>query len=77
MPANLVKGQDAYDVAAYVAQCAASTDKATCPGIVTGSGGMGPTPRSAARMPFARRLAVQRPDVQGPLRHDREAHERL
>ena len=41
MPANLVKGQDAYDVAAYVAQCAASTDKAACPGIVTGSGGMG------------------------------------
>ena len=41
MPANLVKGQDAYDVAAYVATCAASTDKAACPGIAAGTGGMG------------------------------------
>jgi mono/diheme cytochrome c family protein len=43
MPANLVKGQDASDVAAYVARCAAATakDKAACPGVVTGSGGMG------------------------------------
>lgn len=46
MPANLVKGQDAEDVAAYVARCAAANpkdedDKAACPGIVGGSGGMG------------------------------------
>lgn len=41
MPANLVKGQQAEDVAAYVAQCAASKDKTACPGIVVGSGGMG------------------------------------
>ena len=41
MPANLVKGQDAYDVAAYVARCAASTDKSACPGIVAGTGGVG------------------------------------
>ena len=41
MPANLVKGQDAYDVAAYVAKCAASTDKSACPGIAPGTGGMG------------------------------------
>jgi cytochrome c oxidase subunit 2 len=41
MPANLVKGQDAYDVAAYVAKCAASEDKSACPGIVAGTGGMG------------------------------------
>ena len=44
MPANLVKGQQAEDVAAYVAQCAAADpkkDKAACPGLVAGSGGMG------------------------------------
>jgi cytochrome c oxidase subunit 2 len=43
MPANLVKGQDAYDVAAYVARCAAATikDKDACPGVVAGTGGMG------------------------------------
>ena len=41
MPKNLVKGQDADDVSAYVAQCAASTDKVACPGIVAGTGGMG------------------------------------
>lgn len=43
MPANLVTGQDAEDVAAYVATCAAATakDKDACPGVVTGSGGMG------------------------------------
>ena len=42
MPANLVKGQQADDVAAYVALCAASTDKQACPGIaVTGTGGEG------------------------------------
>jgi mono/diheme cytochrome c family protein len=46
MPRNLVKGQDAENVAAYVARCAAADpkdedDKAACPGIVAGSGGMG------------------------------------
>lgn len=42
MPANLVKGQQADDVAAYVALCAASTDKQACPGIAaTGKGGEG------------------------------------
>jgi cytochrome c oxidase subunit 2 len=46
MPKNLVKGQDAENVAAYVARCAAADpnseeDKAACPGIVAGSGGMG------------------------------------
>ena len=47
MPANLVKGQDAEDVAAYVARCAAAdptnaADKAACPGIATaGTGGKG------------------------------------
>ncbi len=46
MPANLVKGQDAEDVAAYVARCASANpedddDKAACPGIVAGTGGMG------------------------------------
>ena len=43
MPANLVKGQGAEDVAAYVAQCAAATeaDKDVCPGVVLGSGAMG------------------------------------
>ena len=42
MPANLVKGQDADDVAAYVALCAASVDKQTCPGVAAaGKGGQG------------------------------------
>jgi mono/diheme cytochrome c family protein len=41
MPANLVKGQQADDVAAYVALCAASTDKQACPGIAAGPGGQG------------------------------------
>lgn len=42
MPANLVTGQQADDVAAYVALCAASTDKEACPGIaVSGTGGEG------------------------------------
>jgi mono/diheme cytochrome c family protein len=42
MPANLVKGQEADDVAAYVALCAASTDKQACPGIASaGTGGKG------------------------------------
>ena len=42
MPANLVTGQQAIDVAAYVALCAASTDKEACPGIATtGKGGEG------------------------------------
>jgi cytochrome c oxidase subunit 2 len=46
MPADLVEGQAAEDVAAYVARCAAADvndegDKAACPGIVAGTGGMG------------------------------------
>jgi mono/diheme cytochrome c family protein len=41
MPANLLHGQDAEDVAAYVAKCAANTDKTACPGIVAGTGGEG------------------------------------
>jgi cytochrome c oxidase subunit 2 len=41
MPENLLKGQDAEDVAAYVAICAGSTDKKACPGLATGSGGQG------------------------------------
>jgi mono/diheme cytochrome c family protein len=41
MPANLLHGQEAEDVAAYVARCAASTDKTACPGIVAGTGGKG------------------------------------
>jgi len=42
MPANLVKGQQAEDVAAYVALCAASTDKQACPGLANvGKGGEG------------------------------------
>jgi cytochrome c2 len=41
MPADLVKGQDADDVAAYVALCAASTDKQACPGIAVAPGGAG------------------------------------
>jgi len=41
MPANLVRGSDAEDVAAYVAKCAASTDKTACPGTAAGGGGGG------------------------------------
>jgi cytochrome c2 len=41
MPANLVKGQNADDVSAYVALCAASTDKKSCPGTVVGAGAAG------------------------------------
>lgn len=41
MPANLVEGQDAEDVAAYVAKCAANDDETLCPGVAAGSGGMG------------------------------------
>src|SRR4030095_28526 len=42
MPANLVKGQQADDVAAYVALCAASTDKKGGPRIAApGNGGEG------------------------------------
>ena len=46
MPADLVEGSDAEDVAAYVAQCAAADpndaqDKLECPGIVAGTGGEG------------------------------------
>jgi cytochrome c2 len=42
MPANLVTGQQADDVAAYVALCAASTDKQACPGLAAaGTGGKG------------------------------------
>jgi mono/diheme cytochrome c family protein len=42
MPANLLRGQDAEDVAAYVAKCAASNDKAACPGTAAaGTGGEG------------------------------------
>jgi cytochrome c2 len=41
MPADLVTGDDALDVAAYVAKCAGSTDKTACPNIVTKPGGEG------------------------------------
>jgi mono/diheme cytochrome c family protein len=41
MPADLLEGDDAVDVAAYVAKCAASTDKAACPDIVAKPGGEG------------------------------------
>jgi mono/diheme cytochrome c family protein len=46
MPANLVDGQDADDVSAYVARCAAASptnadDKAACPGIALAPGGEG------------------------------------
>jgi cytochrome c2 len=46
MPANLVEGNDADNVAAYVARCAAADpedkqDVAACPGIVVGKGGEG------------------------------------
>jgi cytochrome c2 len=41
MPADLVTGQDAVDVAAYVARCAASTDKTVCPDIAAKPGGEG------------------------------------
>ena len=39
MPADLLHGSDAQDVAAYVARCAASTDKTACPGIAASGGG--------------------------------------
>jgi cytochrome c2 len=41
MPADLVEGDEAIDVAAYVAKCAGSTDKTACPGIAAGTGGEG------------------------------------
>ena len=46
MPADLVEGDDAVDVAAYVARCAAAdpkneADKAACPGIAVKPGGEG------------------------------------
>ena len=41
MQPDLVEGDDAVDVAAFVAECAASTDKAACPGLAVGSGGEG------------------------------------
>ena len=46
MPADLLEGQDAVDVAAYVAQCAAADpeneqDRLACPGIVVKPGGEG------------------------------------
>ena len=46
MPADLVTGDDAVDVAAYVARCAAAdpkdaADKAACPGIAVKPGGEG------------------------------------
>jgi cytochrome c2 len=41
MPADLVEGKDADDVSAYVALCAASVDKKTCPGTALGGGGQG------------------------------------
>ena len=41
MPADLVEGDDAVDVAAYVAKCAGSTDKTACPDIVAKPGGEG------------------------------------
>ena len=41
MPADLVEGQEADDVAAYVALCAGSTDKKSCPGIAVAPGGAG------------------------------------
>ena len=46
MPADLVTGADAVDVAAYVARCAGADpkneqDKAACPGIAAGPGGEG------------------------------------
>ena len=41
MPADLVTGDDAVDVAAYVAKCAGSTDKTACPDIVAKPGGEG------------------------------------
>lgn len=42
MPADLLEDEDAENVAAYVAKCAASTDKVACPGVApTGGGGEG------------------------------------
>ena len=66
MPADLVEGEDAEDVAAYVAKCAASTDKAACPGVARRQRRRGPL--RLARLPglpLARRLALERADLQG------------
>jgi cytochrome c2 len=41
MPADLLTGDDAVNVAAYVAKCAGSTDKTACPDIVAKPGGEG------------------------------------
>jgi mono/diheme cytochrome c family protein len=41
MPADLVTGDEAVNVAAYVAKCAGSTDKTACPGLAAGTGGEG------------------------------------
>lgn len=41
MKPDLVEGQDAEDVAAYVARCAGNTDKTACPNIETKPGGEG------------------------------------
>jgi mono/diheme cytochrome c family protein len=44
MPADLLHGDDAEDVAAYVARCAAADpklDKEACPGLAAGGGGRG------------------------------------
>ena len=44
MPADLLHGNDAEDVAAYVAKCAAADpqkDKLACPGLAAGGGGQG------------------------------------
>ena len=71
MPADLVEGSDAEDVAAYVAQCAAADpndaqEKLECPGIVAGTGGRGPlcVPR-LPRLPFDRRLGLERTTLKG------------
>jgi mono/diheme cytochrome c family protein len=41
MPADLVEGSDAVDVATYVARCAASEDETACPGIAAAKAGGG------------------------------------
>nr|MBA3365611.1 c-type cytochrome [Actinomycetota bacterium] len=41
MPANLAEGDDLDAVAAYIAQCAGSTDKTACPGPGSGAAGGG------------------------------------
>jgi len=41
MPADLVTGDEAVDVAAYVAKCAGSLDKVACPNIAVKPGGEG------------------------------------